>query len=286
MDRKVCLITGATRGLGRFLSEYFLDLGYNLILVSSSKGNLDTLISNLTIAPDQRVCTIESDLSLQESAYNLFVKVKKFTNKIDLLINNAAIQGPIGPFEENDLTEWYKTFEVNLFSVCKISQQAIPYMKSNDGGSIINISGGGSTSSRPNFSAYATSKTAIVRFSEIFAEEMRDMKININVNSIAPGAMPTDMMKEISSASYNQAGTKEKDMANKVLANDFDMIPIGKLCQYLTTEEGRLISGKLISVQWDKWEDWADHIGELTNSDLYTLRRITCRDRNLKWGDR
>ena len=64
------------------------------------------------------------------------------------------------------------------------------------------------------------------------------------------------------------------------------MIPIGKLCQYLTTEEGRLISGKLISVQWDKWEDWADHIGELTNSDLYTLRRITCRDRNLKWGDR
>jgi 3-oxoacyl-[acyl-carrier protein] reductase len=150
---------------------------------------------------------------------------------------------------------------------------------------IINISGGGATGPRPNFSAYASSKAALVRFSENLAEETRHL--GMRVNCIAPGAMPTDMLKKVLQADKKKVGEKEFSQAQKVLEVGADVMErAADLALFLASDKAAGITGKLISAPWDRWEDWPKHLAELESSDAYTLRRITGKDRGLTWGDR
>ena len=92
MKNKTCLITGASRGLGKFLSVYFSKLNFDLILVSSDLIKLKEVYSNIQIAPSQRILLIEADLSINGFESSMFEKISKFCTSIDLLINNHQIQ--------------------------------------------------------------------------------------------------------------------------------------------------------------------------------------------------
>ena len=111
------------------------------------------------------------------------------------MINNAAIQGPIGP--SWTLTDYFieKTIKINLLGPIFLSKLIIPKMIKNKEGVILNLSGGGATAARENFSSYAVSKTGLVRYSEILAAELK--KFNIRVNALAPGVMKTKMLDNI-----------------------------------------------------------------------------------------
>lgn len=158
-------------------------------------------------------------------------------------------------------------------------------MKDSENASIINISGGGATNARPNFSAYASSKSALVRFSECLSEELKES--GIRVNCVAPGAMNTAMLDEVVRSGILSAGEKEVAIAKKVLnEGGASMEKVADLLIFLSGDKSRGITGKLISAIWDNWENWPNHLDKLDSKDLYTLRRITARDRGLDWGDR
>jgi NAD(P)-dependent dehydrogenase (short-subunit alcohol dehydrogenase family) len=136
-------------------------------------------------------------------------------------------------------------------------------------GKIILISGGGSAYARPNFSAYAAAKTALVRFAETLAEEVRDH--NVQVNIIAPGAAYSHMTDEILQAGEDLAGRKEIDDAEKVRVTGG--IPAEKqiaLALFLASERSNHISGKLIHVK----DDWKKFEHENMKPELFTLRRV------------
>jgi NAD(P)-dependent dehydrogenase (short-subunit alcohol dehydrogenase family) len=149
-------------------------------------------------------------------------------------------------------------------------------------GKIINLSGGGATGPRPNFSAYGTAKTALVRFSEILAYEVGDK--NIQVNCIAPGAMNTMMLEAIRQAGPTKAG--EAEYANAQSAENNAGLPeqAAELCCFLASSASNGITGKLISAIWDPWEKLSEHLADLKDSDIYTLRRIVPKDRGRAWG--
>jgi 3-oxoacyl-[acyl-carrier protein] reductase len=145
-------------------------------------------------------------------------------------------------------------------------------------------SGGGATNARTNFSAYASAKAGLVRFVETFAAEIAES--NVRINAISPGIMPSKMMEEIVENSALVAGKNEVDKALRVLENSlWDPTQILSLCDFLVSEKSKGITGKLISAEWDNWAAWPEHVDELRASDLYTLRRITGRDRGQTWGD-
>jgi predicted dehydrogenase len=151
-------------------------------------------------------------------------------------------------------------------------------MRESGGGSIINISGGGATSPRENFSSYATSKAAIVRFSETLAMETRGD--GIRVNCIAPGAMKTSMLEEVIKKGNKVAGEKEYEIARKIIVEGgASMERVAELALFLASDESNGITGKLISAVWDNWKQWPEHLKELNESDVYTIRRIAGRDR-------
>jgi len=160
----------------------------------------------------------------------------------------------------------------------------VPWMAERRRGKIINLSGGGATGPRPNFSAYAASKAALVRFTEILAAETCDL--GIGVNCIAPGAMPTAMLESILASGPCLAGQREYESAvNAGRSGTSTLDRAADLCVFLASRESDGITGKLISAVWDPWERLADHLEDLQSTDVYTLRRIVPEDRDLDWGE-
>ena len=281
---KRCLITGATGGLGRLLARRFWNSGFDLCLV----GRNEELLAEMTEAMPERegqeischLCDLRNPALITELAAQVMATVPR----LDLLINNAAVHGPIGPLWENDFTAWQQAIQVDLLAPAALCHAFIPWMGRTGGGAIINLSGGGATGPRANFTAYGTAKAALVRLSETLAEEVRPY--GIRVNCIAPGGMPTALLRELLEQGVT-AGAAEIAAAGKVFAEGgSSMERVADLALFLASDAGNGITGKLISALWDNWAEWPEHLPELTVGDLYTLRRITGRDRGVAWGDR
>jgi len=280
---KLALITGGSRGLGLYLVKKFWSEGYSLIVVVRNVIDKNFFLNQLPKRNKQNFILFSCDLSEIKQVVNLIDRIKSATIQIDVLINNAAIQGPIGKIWENDILEWNRTLNVNLIAPVFLCRGLIPLMKKKSESSIINISGGGATGPRANFTAYATAKAGLVRFSETISEELKFK--GIRVNCIAPGAMKTDMLRGIL-IKKDVAGVSEATKAENIFSKDESTIEkVVNLAIFLASDKSKGITGRLISAIWDNWNEWPSHIKELNNTDAYTLRRITGKDRNLKWGD-
>ena len=285
MNGKFALITGPSKGLGEFLARRFWDAGYNLCLIARSEVGLQKIVSSLPDNTGQHVIPLVCDLGDQAQIARLTAKVKDGIPHIDVLINNAAIQGTIGPLWENDFSLWQQTIQVDLLAPIFLCHAFVLWMKDTGGGSIINLSGGGATGPRPNFSAYATAKAGLVRFSETLAEETKPF--GVRVNCIAPGAMKTNLLGEILENGSGAAGEREFALANKVFTEGGALMEnVADLALFLASDASKGITGKLISAVWDDWEHWPEHLDELSSSDVYTLRRIVGQDRCFSWGDK
>ena len=279
----IAIITGANGGLGREITFALWKKGFNLILLGRNKSQLTDLKKSLPARKDQSckllICDLSDEISLSKIIDNEISKLKK----IDVLISNAAIHGPIDLFHKTSSKQWRDLFQVNFLSPVALTKAAVPLMK-NDGGSIINISGGGAAGPRPNFAAYASAKTSLVRFSEIAALELQ--KDNIRVNCVAPGMMPTKLLYE-SISNLDKSKSKELDSAKNVLSDEsFSYSEVINLILFLTSDVSKKITGKLISSTWDNWEKWNENIIQIDQNNLYTLRRVTAKDKGFDWGDK
>lgn len=214
-QKKYCLITGATRGLGKALAEHFWQQGWSLVLVARKQQALNEVVRFLGDRDSQSLHTIVADLAHPGEVERIVETAKSLVPRLDALINNAGIQGAVGPLWENEWNEWLATIKVDLLAPVELCRHIVPWMIENSGGSIISLSGGGATGPRANFSAYATAKSGLVRFSETLAEELKPH--NIRVNCIAPGAMGTAMLEEVVAKGEAAAGKKEYEIAMRVL---------------------------------------------------------------------
>jgi len=276
------VITGASSGLGRRLAGRFWLEGFSLFLVARNEAALSSLAASLakTSREAQDVICFSCDLSLTRDVELLADRLK--SEAVTALINNAASLGPIGSLWENDLTTWQLTLFVDLFVPAALCAAVIPGMLRRQYGKIVNISGGGAASPRPNLSAYACAKTGLVRLTEVLAHETKGA--GIDVNCIAPGAMNTRMMDQVLEAGPQRAGTEEYERARRQAAEGGTSPDrAADLALFLASSASDGISGRLLSAVWDRWENLAEHKTELQESDVYTLRRIVPKDRGLDW---
>jgi NAD(P)-dependent dehydrogenase (short-subunit alcohol dehydrogenase family) len=293
---KTCLVTGASRGLGRSIARRFWEEGASLVVAVRDPSSVESLVSDLGRGQgqgqgqgqgdDQSCVAVRLDLQDLQSARSLIDRtVAMGVPRIDVLVNNAAVQGPIGRTWELSTQAWADAITADLVAPAAICSAAVALMAKRGGGRIINLSGGGATGPRQNFSAYATAKAALVRFSETLAEEAKPL--GVAVNCVAPGPMGTDMLTTVQQAGVEAAGEREIAAARKALAaGDKTLLAAVELVVFLASSASQGVTGKLISALWDNWQDFADHLGELDASDVYTLRRITGRDRGIAWCDK
>jgi 3-oxoacyl-[acyl-carrier protein] reductase len=270
------ILTGATGGFGVALVQALAKDGARLLLVGRQRSELEALQSR--IGGETEICL--ADLRTTTAAGDI---VRGNWLAPDVLINNAAIQGPIGPTWETGAAEWQECLTVNLALPIELCRAVLPGMLARGRGKIINLSGGGATGPRPGFGAYAVAKTGLVRFSENLAAELAGK--GIDVNCVAPGAMPTKMLAAVAQAGAERAGAKEMEaVAKAAAAGEETMRKAVALCLYLASAQSDGITGKLISALWDPWATLQDRRADIDNSDIYTLRRIVPADRGKDWG--
>jgi 3-oxoacyl-[acyl-carrier protein] reductase len=264
---KGVLITGAGRGIGKRLAIGFASRGARVGLLARSKAELD--LANLEIehagGTSLRIRASVCDFEQMCAAVD---RMRTHYGTLDILVCAAAIQGPIAPLAETNPKAWAATIETNLMGVMQSCRAVLPGMIERRSGKIIVLSGRGGADPRPWFSAYAASKTAVVRMVETLAEEVRDH--NIQVNAMAPGGTYTNMTDEILKAG-DRAGWKEKEEAQQVrLTGGITPEKQIQLALFLASEESNHISGKLLHVN----DDWKKLEHANLTRDIYTLRRV------------
>ncbi len=279
MQGKNVLITGATRGLGLAVARELWQRGANLAIAARESKALRGVETTLGTRASQQLHVLAADLLDPAAPERLVTELRKRWDRLDALVNNAGMVGPVGPLWDNDWRAWQDTIQVNLLAPVNLCRLCMGWMAA--GGSIVNLSGGGATSPRPNFSAYATAKAAIVRFTENLAVEAAGRRIR--VNAVAPGPMNTQMLEAVLRAGSESAGGEYQKALEQKDKGGVPPENAAALVGYLVSEESRGISGRLISAVWDPWKNLTDHAEDLRSTDIYTLRRITPEDRGKDW---
>jgi NAD(P)-dependent dehydrogenase (short-subunit alcohol dehydrogenase family) len=278
------LITGANQGLGKAIAKACVREGAHVFLCARNRDLLETTRAelNASASPSQLVLAEAADVSRAEDVSRLLESAATRLPSLNGLVNNAGIYGPIGPTEEVAWEQWRQAIEVNLMGTVLLCRAVLPVFRRNRGGKIVNLSGGGATAPLPRFSAYATSKAAVVRFTETLAEETSGT--GIDVNALAPGALNTHMLDQVLAAGPGRAGeviyqrcVKQKEQGGASIEK------AAELCAFLLSNRSDGITGRLISAVWDPWASLPEHRAELMASDVYTLRRVVPKDRGWDW---
>lgn len=278
------LITGASQGLGQAIARQFLTEGANVLICARSPGPLAAARDHLSrfVTPQQRVLAKQCDVSDETQVSSLVSFALSELGSIHVLVNNAGIYGPMGPTESVPWEDWKNAIEINLYGALHPTRALTPQFKKAQAGKIIFISGGGATNPLPNISSYAASKAAVVRLMETIALELKPF--HVDVNAIAPGALKTRFVDQVLQAGPEVVGESFYAKNKKWAEEGATPLELGaSLAVYLASNESNGLSGKLISAQWDPWQTLHQHQSELSQSDIYCLRRIVPEDRGKNW---
>lgn len=282
MTRRRALITGATGGLGTAVAHALIADGLSLLLTARDAEKLARLAHALRdVCDDAEVSVVAADLAT-DTGMELVLASLSGTSPIDVLVNNAAVQGPVGRFDTNDWPAWQRTLAFDLVVPARLAHTLLPGMRARGWGRVLNISGGGAASGRPDVSAYATAKAGLVRLTETLAQELAGS--GVTVNAIAPGPMRTRMLDDLCAAGPDVAPHEHAS----AMAHSADPLATpdraAALISWLASPAADGVSGRLLSARWDPWPLSASRLEDLTGTDIYTLRRIEPTDRGRSWS--
>jgi glucose 1-dehydrogenase len=182
-SQRTVLITGAAGGIGRATVSLFAEKGWRVIgLDRASFGD----------AFPENGLFIQSEISRPESMETIFGQVRAFTNTLDALVNNAAVQ-VAKPLVDTTVEEWDMVIANNLRPAFLLSKFVYPFFKMAGGGAIVNVSSVHAVQTSANIAAYATSKGGLLALTRATAIEFAND--NIRVNAILPGAVDTPMLR-------------------------------------------------------------------------------------------
>jgi 3-oxoacyl-[acyl-carrier protein] reductase len=192
---KTALITGSNRGIGKAITEKFAENGAD-ILACVRKESVEFLafIRELSSKHGVIIKTVCFDLSDEIQIKESLSFLIRNKVPIDILVNNAGIHHK-GLLQMTPISKIKEVFEVNFFAQLKIIQLISRIMMHRKSGNIINIASASGIESYPGYSAYGTSKAALLYATQVLAKELASY--NIRVNAIAPGLTDTDMLKEL-----------------------------------------------------------------------------------------
>ena len=182
---KTWLITGCSRGLGRALSEAVVMSGDNLVATARKKSELD----NLAAKAGDQVTTLSLDVTDHQAACEAVKAAVDTFGRLDV-VGNVAGYGNLGPIEDTSIEDFHAQIETNLFGVINLSKAAIPTMRKQRSGHIINYSSVGGRIGSTGRAPYSAAKFGVEGFSEVMATEMAPLGINVTI--IEPGGFRTD----------------------------------------------------------------------------------------------
>ena len=247
-NKKIIISAGAS-GIGWATAKICLSKGAVVFLCDIDSKSLNKIKKHPL--NNKRLFSYECDASNEDEVSIFFSQVLKKTKKIDALINNVGVAGPTGTIEKLNSEDWEKTLKINVISHFYFNKLAVPLLKKNKGGTIINLSSGAGIMGFPLRSPYAASKWAVVGMTKTLAMELG--KFKIRVNAICPGTIKGDRMtrviKDKSNFTKISKKTIEKEFVSMASMNCWIYAEdIAKMCSFLISEDSIRISGQIIGI--------------------------------------
>jgi 3-oxoacyl-[acyl-carrier protein] reductase len=238
---KKTIVTGGSRGIGAGIAKMFIEHGADVLVnYNSSASEADKLVKSLNSLGKGRAISFKADVSKLDEIKSLIVKAENEFGRIDVLVNNAGILIP-KDFLSSTEDEFDRIITVNLKAVFFCCQQVAPLMIKQGKGKIINISSisGMAQASALAYPNYVASKAGVIGLTRSLAVNLAP---NILVNTVAPGAIETDMISGLPEA-------KKKNMADEAFVKRTGRPnEIASACVFLASDESDFITGEILTV--------------------------------------
>jgi 3-oxoacyl-[acyl-carrier protein] reductase len=213
LDSQIALVTGAARGVGEAVSLRLASLGAHVLLVARDTRRLNQVRDQIQ-KNQGRATVIPCDLSDPAAIARLAEQVARDNQRLDILVNNAAIGGTGQPLHEVSLEDWDRLIDTNLRAPYLLIRAFAPIMIAAKSGHIVNISSLAGHNPLPNNAAYAASKWGLNGLTYSVAEELRPHKVRVSV--VAPGSISTHFDARHSSSKDPSKMIQPDDVASVV----------------------------------------------------------------------
>lgn len=237
---KVAIVTGASRGIGAAAAIKLAEHGYAVCInYRSGKNEAEQLVESIH-AQHGRAIAVQADMASENDILRLFTTVDRELGTLTALVNNAGTNGGICEVEHITADHLHSVFSANVFGTFLCSREALKRMKTNGGGSIVNVSSEAAKFGGTKLAHYAASKAAINTFTIGFAREAAQH--NVRVNAVSPGVIDTEM---------------HHDSPPDRIANLLKTLPMGRmgnpnevaeLIAWLLSDKSSYISGAIVPV--------------------------------------
>lgn len=274
LSGQVAVVTGGGRGIGRAIAATLSEAGMTTAVLARSASEIAETARGIEQAGG-RARPFAADVTDAAAVGRAFQEIERSLGSVVVLVNNAAIPGPIGPFWETDADQWWRTLDVNLRGGMLCARAVLPGMISRRKGRIINIA----SSALPvaYFSSYATSKAALVRFTETIAAEVKPHRISMF--AVGPGTVRTPMAEH---SLRSPDGQRWLPWFKRIFDQGLDVPAERSARLVLELASGRAdsLSGRFISIR-DDLDSLLRNAKQIEEQNLYSLRVQTLDGRGV-----
>jgi NAD(P)-dependent dehydrogenase (short-subunit alcohol dehydrogenase family) len=251
LEGQVAIVTGGGRGIGRAIARKFASEGAAVVVTARSENEIDEVMAEIQSAGG-KAAAVPADLARETDYKRIVDGGRGAFGRIDILVNNAAIYGPVAPIEKFPLRDWDLVMNVNLRAPMALSQLVLPEMYARQSGSILNISTVGAKLAFGLSGAYTSSKAALIGLTRVMAAEAA--RKGVRVNAICPGPVTeTKMSKDLTRefGEYFNSGADEtlKQMLQSVLQGRPQTAEeIASAALFVVSNQARAITGQTLNV--------------------------------------
>jgi NAD(P)-dependent dehydrogenase (short-subunit alcohol dehydrogenase family) len=254
----LAVVTGASRGIGRVLTERLVASGYRVVAIGRSREHLDAVAASTSAFP------LQVDVSDPVAVTEAWAVIGSRFGAPDLLVNSAGIAGTTSHTWKQDPLDWWRVFEINVLGTFLMSRAALPSMTNARTGRIVNIASNAAfypidaEDDWPINSAYMASKAAVIRFTEALAGEAGHH--GVRAFAISPGMVKTDMTQETFAEYWDDPDWWTPP---EVTADLVEFIATGALDE---------LSGRYIHAANDDWRTLGPRATDIVANDWHSLR--------------
>ena len=248
---ETAFVTGGGRGLGQAIAEALSEAGAAVAVAARSQREIAKVAADLQ-ARGGRATAVTCDVTDSASVDAAFSRAEEALGPISILVNNAGVQGPIGPIGHIDVTDWWSAQSVHLLGALLCTTRALPGMEAANHGRIINIASQAGTFVAPNASAYAVAKASLIRLTEHIDAEQAGSAIR--GFAIQPGTILTDMSSQtLASPTAREHAAPLVALLESITPEDSATARAKLQALAVDLASGRFdaLSGRYLDVDWD-----------------------------------